>query len=263
MRQCYRLYHEDCLKILYEIPPESVDLIFADPPYNLSNGGFTCSGGKAVSVNKGAWDKSKGLDEDYQFHFDWLEACKRVLKPNGTLWLSGTYHSIFLCGHALQSLKYHILNDITWFKPNASPNLSCRLFTASHETLIWAKKDKKAKQTFNYQEMKNGSFEEDKIKVPDKQMRSVWSIPLTPKQEKQFGKHPTQKPLKLMERVILSSTNEGDVVLDPFCGSGSTGVAALKHGRYFVGIEKEQEYIDLSKRRLDDVSETIKFGECA
>ena len=144
------LYNGDCLNILSQLPENSVDMIFADPPYNLSNGGFSVHAGRMVSVDKGDWDISKGFLDDYAFHYRWLEACKRVLKPNGTLWVSGTYHSIYQCGHALQSLGYHILNDISWFKPNASPNLSCRFFTASHETIIWARKDKKGKHSFNY-----------------------------------------------------------------------------------------------------------------
>jgi site-specific DNA-methyltransferase (adenine-specific) len=142
------LYLGDCLNILSQLPDNSIDMIFADPPYNLSNGGFSVHAGRMVSVNKGIWDISRGFLDDYEFHHRWLEACKRVLKPHGTLWVSGTYHSIYQCGHALQSLGYHILNDIAWFKPNASPNLSCRFFTASHETLIWARKDKKAKHIF-------------------------------------------------------------------------------------------------------------------
>ncbi len=146
----FTLYHNDCLSILSYLPENSIDMIFADPPYNLSNDGFTVHAGRMVSVNKGAWDKSNGFDDDYSFHYRWLEACRRVLKPHGTLWVSGTYHSIFQCVHALQSLGYHVLNDIAWFKPNASPNLSCRYFTASHETLIWARRDKDAKHTFNY-----------------------------------------------------------------------------------------------------------------
>ena len=151
-------------------------MIFADPPYNLSNNGFSLHAGKRVSVNKGVWDKSRGFKDDYDFHYKWLEACKRVLKPEGSLWLSGTYHSIYQCGHALQALGYHILNDVAWFKPNGSPNLSCRYFTASHETLIWARKDKNAKHFFNYGLMKNGDWSEDFIKKPNLQMRSVWAI---------------------------------------------------------------------------------------
>lgn len=246
----YQVLHGDCLEVLNGLPSRSIDMIFADPPYNLSNNGFTCHAGKMVSVNKGEWDKSDGVEEDFQFHLNWLEACRRVLKDDGTLWVSGTYHSIYSCGYAIQKLGFHVLNDISWFKPNASPNLSCRFFTASHETLIWARKQKKAKHTFHYDTMKNGDFSKDKIKMPGKQMRSVWSIPAPPPSEKEFGKHPTQKPLALMERVVLSSTNEGDVILDPFCGSASTGVAAIKHGRQFIGIEKEKPFVELSELRL-------------
>ena len=139
----FKLYKADCIKFLNELPENSVDMIFADPPYLLSNGGFSLHAGKRVSVNKGTWDVSNGLKQDFQFHLDWTKACHRVLKIGSTIWISGTYHSIYQCGFALQVNKFHILNDICWFKPNASPNLSCRFFTASHETLIWARKDKK------------------------------------------------------------------------------------------------------------------------
>lgn len=249
----YRLYHDDCLKILEEIPENTFDMIFADPPYMLSNGGITCQNGKVVSVNKGKWDESQGFEQDFEFHKRWLSACKRVLKKNGTLWVSGTYHSIYSCGFAMQLLGYHILNDISWFKPNASPNMCCRYFTASHETLIWARKDKKTKHTFNYELMKNGDFSSDFIKKPNTQMRSVWAIGTPKKSEKTFGKHPTQKPLDLLERIILASTNEGDLILDPFMGSATTGVAALKHNRKFVGIEKEKEFVELAEKRLSAV----------
>jgi site-specific DNA-methyltransferase (adenine-specific) len=248
-----RLYNEDCLKVLAELPENSVDMIFADPPYNLSNNGFTCHAGRMVSVNKGKWDKSQGAENDFEFHRTWIQACRRVLKPEGTLWISGTYHSIFACGYALQLEKFHILNDISWFKPNASPNLSCRMFTASHETLIWARKEKAAKHIFNYEAMKQGHFPEDQMKKVDKQMRSVWSIGTPKAQEKEHGKHPTQKPLALMERIILACTHEKSVVLDPFMGSGTTGVAALKHHRSFVGIEREEAFFNLSKKRLNGV----------
>ena len=250
MMKNYRLYHDDCLKILEEIPENTFDMIFADPPYMLSNGGITCQNGQVVSVNKGKWDKSQGFEQDFEFHKKWLSACKRVLKKNGTLWVSGTYHSIYSCGFAMQLLGYHILNDISWFKPNASPNMCCRYFTASHETLIWARKDKKTKHTFNYELMKNGDFSSDFIKKPNTQMRSVWAIGTPKKSEKTFGKHPTQKPLDLLERIILASTNEGDLILDPFMGSATTGVAALKHNRKFVGIEKEKEFVELAEKRL-------------
>jgi len=228
-------------------------MIFADPPYNLSNGGFTVHAGRMVSVNKGDWDKSKGFEGDYGFHYQWMEACKRVLKPQGTLWVSGTYHSIYQCGHALQALNYHILNDIAWFKPNASPNLSCRFFTASHETLIWARKEKKARHTFNYSEMKGGHWPEDQLKKPGLQMRSVWSIHPPKKEEKKFGKHPTQKPLDLLKRVILASTIKGDIILDPFTGSSTTGLAAVINDRKFVGIDLDKNYLELSKKRFNDI----------
>ncbi|RMD59218.1 MAG: site-specific DNA-methyltransferase [Nitrospirae bacterium] len=247
-----RLYHGDILEILSQLSDESIDLIFADPPYNLSNDGFTCHAGRRVSVNKGEWDKSKGIEEDFKFHYKWIEACKRVLKPNGTLWISGTYHSIYACGFALQRQGWHLINDICWFKPNASPNLSCRMFTASHETLLWAKKNKKAKHTFNYDLMKNGNWNGDFIKKPNKQMRSVWAINTPKNGEKKYGKHPTQKPEVLLERIILSSSNEGDIVLDPFCGSGTTGVVAIRHKRKFVGIDLEKTYLDLAIPRLKD-----------
>ena len=248
-----QLFLGDCIEILEKATPESVDMIFADPPYMLSNGGITCQAGKVVSVNKGEWDKSKGFDEDLDFHARWINACRRVLKPSGTIWISGTYHSIYACGYALQKSDFKILNDICWFKPNASPNMSCRYFTASHETLLWAKKDKNAKHTFNYEAMKDGSWGEDFIKKPNKQMRSVWAIGTTKPFEKEFGKHPTQKPLELLRRIILASTNKGDLILDPFAGSSTTGIMALELERKFIGIDLEKEYLDLSVKRFEQV----------
>jgi len=239
-----RLYNADVVRVLNELPEKCIDLIFADPPYNLSNGGFTCHAGKRVSVNKGTWDKSKGIEEDFQFHFNWIEACKRVLKQNGSLWVSGTYHSIYICGFALQKLGWHIINDICWFKPNAAPNLSCRMFTASHETLIWARQEKEGKHVFNYNEIKNGNWNGDFIKNPGKQMRSIWAINTPKNGEKKYGKHPTQKPEALLERIIIASSRKNDIVLDPFCGSATTGVIALRHHRRFVGIDLEKEYLD-------------------
>jgi len=248
------LIHGDALVILDKIPDLTIDLIFADPPYNLSNDGFTCKGGRMVSVNKGEWDKSSGPEADYEFHRNWINACHRKLKPGGAIWISGTYHSIYQCGFALQMGGWHILNEVSWFKPNASPNLSCRMFTASHETLIWARTAKKHRHTFNYEAMKHGAWHEgDAIKKADKQMRSVWSIPLTRKSEKRHGKHPTQKPEALLERIILASTNPGDRVLDPFCGSGTTGVAALRHGREFIGIDMDNNFLEnIARPRLED-----------
>ncbi len=247
------LYHGDAIWLLSQIPENSVDMVFADPPYNLSNGGFSVHAGRMVSVDKGDWDKSKGFEGDYNFHYQWMEACKRILKPHGTLWVSGTYHSIYQCGHALQSLGYHILNDVAWFKPNASPNLSCRFFTASHETLIWARKEKKAKHTFNYELMKGGHWPEDALKKPGLQMRSVWSMGTPKPAEKKFGKHPTQKPLDLLKRIVLASTKKGDIILDPFTGSSTTGIVAIMYDRKFVGIDMEKNFLELSKKRLLDL----------
>lgn len=252
-KENFVLYQGNCISLLNNMPEGSIDMIFADPPYNLSNGGFTVHAGRMVSVNKGNWDKSRGFQDDYDFHFKWLEACRRVLKSSGTLWVSGTYHSIYQCGHALQALGYHILNDISWFKPNAAPNLSCRFFTASHETLIWARKDKKAKHTFDYKLMKEGNWTEDKFKKPKTQMRSVWSINTPKPNEKKFGKHPTQKPLDLLRRIVLASTKASDIVLDPFTGSSTTGIAAALNGRKFIGIDKEKDYLDLSIKRFEAV----------
>ncbi len=253
----FTLYNGDCLDILSDLKDNSVDMVFADPPYLLSNGGFTVHAGRRVSVNKGEWDKSNGLKKDFEFHLEWIRAVKRILKPEGTLWISGTYHSIYQCGFALQVAGFHVLNDIAWFKPNASPNLSCRFFTASHETLIWARKDKKAKHIFNYGLMKNGTWPEDALKKPGLQMRSVWAIG-TPKMiEKKFGKHPTQKPEALLKRIVLASTNKGDLIVDPFTGSSTTGIVAYLLGRKFIGIDTESKYLDLSTKRFEYLVKNI------
>ncbi len=249
----FGLYHASCMDILPKIKENSIDMVFADPPYLLSNGGFSVHAGKRVSVDKGDWDKSNGLKKDFEFHLDWIHAVRRVLKPHGTLWISGTYHSIYQCGFALQVAGFHILNDIAWFKPNASPNLSCRYFTASHETLVWARKDKKAKHIFNYDSMKNGAWPEDVLKKPGLQMRSVWSIGTPKKSEKKFGKHPTQKPEYLLKRIILASTKKGDLILDPFTGSSTTGICAIINGRNFIGIDNEKKYLDLSIKRFEEL----------
>ena len=244
------IIHGDALQILDEIKEESIDCIFADPPYFLSNDGVTCKGGKMVSVNKGDWDKSQGLKNDFEFTLTWLKKARRVLDKDGTIWVSGTHHNIHQVGFALQKLGYKILNEITWFKPNAPPNLSCKYFTHSHETLLWAAKSKNSNFTFNYQKMKQWPANKDKVRNKGTQMRSVWSIPLTPPSEKKHGKHPTQKPLELLRRCILSSTNKGDIVLDPFCGSGTTGVVSVNNQREFIGIERESDYIQVIQDRL-------------
>ena len=240
------LYLADAFEQLLNFPTEYVDMIFADPPYFLSNGGITCSGGKVVSVTKGAWDDwskvGKSFEDKHDFNRQWIRLCKRVLKPNGTIWVSGTLHNIYSVGMALEQEGFKILNNITWQKTNPSPNLSCRYFTHSTETILWARKNSTTKHYFDYELMKklNGG----------KQMKDVWTGALTPKSEKTFGKHPTQKPLYLLEKIILASTDKDYLVLDPFCGSATTGVACKMLGRKFIGIDINPEFIALSKERL-------------
>jgi len=237
-----RIYQGDCLEILSSIPENSVDLVFADPPYFLSNGGITCHAGKMVSVNKGAWDVSKGPDSNHAFNTAWLAACQRVLKPNGGIWVSGTSHVIHSVGFAMQQLGFKLLNDISWVKPNPPPNLSCRYFTHATETIIWAAKSSKSRHTFNYKLMKEANR--------GKQMKSVWEIRPPESWEKKFGKHPTQKPVALLERILLASSNEGDLVLDPFLGGGTTLLAAFRLRRHALGCELSAEFLTLSLRRI-------------
>ena len=237
-----RIYLGDCLDLLAQIPESSVDLVFADPPYFLSNGGITCHAGKMVSVNKGEWDKSRGPDANHDFNRAWLAACQRVLKPNGSIWVSGTAHVIHSVGFAMQQLGFKLLNDISWVKPNPPPNLSCRYFTHATETIIWAAKNSKSRHTFNYKLMKETNH--------NKQMKSVWEIRPPESWEKKFGKHPTQKPLALLERILLASTNEGDLVLDPFLGGGTTLLTAFRLRRHSLGCELSAEFLTLSVRRL-------------
>ena len=251
----FHLYHGDALDVMRALPAESFDMVFADPPYFLSNGGYTVHGGKRAPVHKGKWDKSRGTTDDMAFHLAWIAEARRLLKPEGTIWISGTYHSIYQCGHALQLTGFHILNDVAWFKPNAAPNLACRMFTASHETLIWARKDKSAKHYFDYRAMKEGAWRSDTLKKPGLQMRSVWSIATPKPVEKVHGKHPTQKPLELLRRVVLASTAPGAKILDPFAGSSTTGIAATLIGnRHFTGIEKDRKFIQLSIKRHEDLA---------
>jgi site-specific DNA-methyltransferase (adenine-specific) len=237
-----RIYQSDCLALMPQLPASSVDLIFADPPYFLSNGGITCHAGKMVSVNKGSWDVSQGPDANHAFNTAWLAAAQRLLKPNGSIWVSGTAHVIHSVGFALQQLNYKLLNDISWVKPNPPPNLSCRYFTHATETIIWAAKDKKSRHTFNYKLMKETNR--------GKQMKSVWEIKPPETWEKKFGKHPTQKPVALLERILLASSNEGDLVLDPFLGGGTTLLTAFRLHRRAIGCDLSLDYINLSVRRL-------------
>lgn len=246
----FKVYTQNCLSKLASMEPDSVDCIWTDPPYLLSNGGVTCVNGRMVSVDKGDWDSSRGLDADFQFNKDWLAAAWRVLKPGGSIWVSGSYHVYFSVGMAMREIGFRVLNDIIWEKPNPPPNLGIRCFTHSTELLIWACKpvSKKASgHTFNYYDLKeeNGG----------KQMKNVWRFTAPGKSEKVHGKHPTQKPVALIRRSLRASTNSGDLVLDPFCGSGSTGVAALLEGRRFVGVEADKQYAHLARKRLKGVSD--------
>ncbi len=240
-----KIFQGDCLEILAKFPDDSIDMIFADPPYFLSNGGITCHAGRMVSVNKGEWDKSHGPNADHEFNSAWLSACQRVLSPNGMIWVSGTSHVIHSVGFAMQQLGFKLLNDITWVKPNPPPNLSCRYFTHATETVIWAAKNNKSRHTFHYELMKK--------EAGGRQMKSVWEIFPPDRYEKQFGKHPTQKPIALIERILLASTNEGNLVLDPFVGGGTTLVAAVRLRRPSIGIEIDSKYVTMAIKRVEAV----------
>ncbi len=241
-----QLYLADSFSLLGELEEKSIDMIFADPPYFLSNGGISCHSGKQVCVNKGDWDTTLSIDKKIEFNRKWISLCKKVLKDDGTIWISGTFHNIYSIGVALELEGFSIINNITWLKPNPAPNLACRCFTNSTETILWARKqlkpNKKGKHTFNYSLMKNMN--------EGKQMKDVWMLNGPSKAEKEFGKHPTQKPEALLERIILSSTNEKDLILDPFNGSGTTGVVALKLKRRYIGIDNHKEYLEISKKRI-------------
>ena len=240
----FKLFKGDCFEILPKFKGE-FDLIFADPPYFLSNNGLSIQSGKIVSVNKGDWDKGCGIDEIDKFNIKWLALAKDTLTDNGSVMISGTYHNIFSIGRALQKLDYKILNIITWQKTNPPPNFSCRYLTHSTEQIIWARKSEKFKHIFNYELMK-------KIN-DDKQMKDVWSFPAIAPWEKACGKHPTQKPLSLLIRLILMASNENSMICDPFAGSSTTGIAANLLGRKFIGIEKEREFIEISINRKSEL----------
>ena len=245
-----RLFKGDCVSVLDALPAESVDVIFADPPYFLSNGGTTCRAGKRTSVDKGAWDRSQGVEENHAFNHKWLAACNRVLRPNGTIWVSGTGHVIYSVGYAMQQQGFKPLNEIVWEKPNPPPNLSCRYFTHSTETILWAARNRKSRHHFNYDTMRelNGG----------KQMKSVWRMTAPGKSEKSHGRHPTQKPMTLLDRLLTASCPDGGVVLDPFNGSGTTGVAAVKLGHSYIGVDLETEYLELTTQRLLEVAPELR-----
>lgn len=243
----FKLLHGDALLLLKKIEPQSIDMIFADPPYFLSGDGITCSGGKMVSVNKGKWDEKISIKEKHKFNKKWIRECKKVLKDEGTIWISGTMHNIYSIGMALEEEGFKIINNITWKKLNPPPNISCRAFVHSTETVLWAKKDiTKARYKFNYDVMKKLNN--------NKQMKDVWETSLTKPSEKKCGKHPTQKPIELLEKIILASTDENDLILDPFNGSGTTGIVANRLKRKYIGIEKEKEYLDITIKRKESDS---------
>lgn len=240
--RAFTLLQGDCLELLPEFNFK-FDMIFADPPYFLSNGGISVQSGKIVCVDKGAWDK--GVESLNSFNANWLRLCRDKLKENGTIWVSGTYHNIFSVANQLTELDYKILNVITWAKTNPPPNISCRYFTFSTEFIIWARKSAKTAHFYNYDLMKriNGG----------KQMTDVWQLPAIARWEKSCGKHPTQKPISLLVRTILASTRKGAWILDPFTGSSTTGVAANILNRRFLGIDKEESYLYMSKARKEEI----------
>ena len=240
----FTLLHGDCFQLLKEFDFK-FSCIFADPPYFLSNDGISVQSGKIVSVNKGDWDKGKSHQEMMNFNMEWLSLCREKLRDNGTIWISGTYHNIFSVANCLTELGYKILNVVTWAKTNPPPNISCRYFTYSTEFVIWARKSDKKAHYFNYDLMKqiNGG----------KQMTDVWNLPAIAVWEKSCGKHPTQKPLALLSRIIMASTQQGEWVLDPFCGSSTTGIAANLLGRRFLGIDQEQDFVMMSKNRREEL----------
>lgn len=242
--KAFTIVHGDCFDVLPQFDFK-FDMIFADPPYFLSNGGISCQAGKVVCVDKGEWDKGGTPESIMEFNRKWLTLCREKLKDNGTIWISGTHHNIFAIANLLTELGYKILNVITWAKNNPPPNISCRFFTHSTEFILWARKCLKIPHKYNYELMKsinNG-----------KQMTDVWHLPAIGRWEKSCGKHPTQKPLALLTRIILACTDEHDWILDPFAGSSTTGIAAILCGRRYLGIEKESQFATLGTARRKEL----------
>lgn len=240
----------------FELLPQfnfKFDTIFADPPYFLSNGGISVQSGKVVCVNKGDWDKGMSPEAINDFNLRWLTLCRDKLKDNGTIWISGTYHNIFSVANCLTELGFKILNVVTWVKTNPPPNISCRYFTYSTEFIIWARKSKKVPHYYNYELMK--------CLNNDKQMTDVWRLPAIAPWEKTCGKHPTQKPLALLTRIILASTQKNSWVLDPFAGSSTTGIAANLIGRRYLGLEKEIEFAEMGRNRREEIENIKVFND--
>ncbi len=240
----FTLVEGNCSSIL-EAFDFKFDMIFADPPYFLSNGGISVSNGKIVCVDKSKWDKAPSTEYINEFNRKWLTACKDKLKENGTIWISGTHHNIFSVADQLSELGFKILNIVTWNKTDPPDNLSHRMFKHSAEYIIWAKKSKRAQHRYNYELMRQLN--------DGKQMTDVWRMPAVAKWEKSCGKHPTQKPLSLLSRIIMASTKVGDWVLDPFNGSGTTGIAASLLGRKYLGIDLDASYLELASRRREEL----------
>ena len=242
-----RIIMDDCIAAMAGLPDACVDMVFADPPYNLQLGGdlFRPEGGRVDAVDND-WDKFDTFAAYDAFTAAWLAEARRILKPNGTLWVIGSYHNIFRVGSRLQDAGFWILNDVVWCKTNPMPNFKGTRFTNAHETLIWASRDETSRYTFNYRAMKSLNDE--------LQMRSDWSFPICGGQErlKRGGTkaHPTQKPEALLYRILLACTNKGDVVLDPFFGTGTTGAVARRLGRHWIGIERERSYVDVAEERI-------------
>ena len=249
----FALLQGDCVAVTDELGEGVFDMIFADPPYFLSNGGISCRSGKVVCVDKGEWDKGGTSETVDAFNLRWLSACRKALKDAGTIWISGTQHNIFSVANALPRLGYRILNVIVWQKTNPPPCISCKTFKYSAEYVIWARKHEKKPHYFDYGLMKRINA--------NKQMTDVWTLPAVSRWEQTCGKHPTQKPLSLLARIILASTMRGGLVLDPFAGSCTTGIAANLLGRRFVGIDKEDEYLVLGRARREELEDGNKRDE--
>ncbi len=260
MKTTHRIILGDALKVMKKIPDESIDLIFADPPYNMSKKkGLGWKYSNHITMQE-EWDMFS-KDDYFQFNQQWIKEALRILKHGGSLWISGSFHNIYQVGFILQHYNdVKINNSIVWFKPNAQPNISCRMFTESTEHLIWASKNGNGKRwKFNYEWTKDNIT--DEINPKGKQARNVWHIPLTPKKEKWAGAHPTQKPEELLRRIILSCTIEGDTVLDPFVGSGTTSAVAKDYCRNSIGIEKDKKNMSIIKKRLKKAQKTLSEDE--
>lgn len=242
----FTIIQGDCVETLSKFK-FGFDMVFADPPYFLSSGGISCQSGEIVCVDKGDWDKPLSPAEMDTFNYNWISACRDHMKEDATIWISGTHHNIFSVQQQLLKLGFKILNVITWAKTNPPPNISCRYFTHSTEFVIWARKSAKVAHYFNYPLMKsiNGG----------KQMTDVWQIPAIGRWEKSCGKHPTQKPLALLSRIILASTRSNAWILDPFSGSGTTGIAANLLGRKYLGLEIEDSSLAMSKARRIEIED--------